>query len=111
MEDKIKSFWANKSRKEVEKAFDIAMTVLMVAEFAVVVSIFFFLMAHVSLFWAYTWLIVVYALSLKGRVDLKSLSIKDSIMERIGHGKEDNKEDKEDKDEQDSGSKQNIEET
>ena len=108
MEDKIKSFWANKSREEVEKAFDIAMTILMVAEFAVVVSIFFFLMAHVSLFWAYTWLIAVYALSLKGRVDLKSLSIKDSIMERIGHGKEDNKEDK---DEQDSSGKQDIEET
>ena len=108
MEDKIKSFWANKSREEAEKAFDIAMTILMAVEFAVVVSIFFFLMAHVSLFWAYTWLIVVYALSLKGRVDLKSLSSKESIMERIGHGKEDNKEDK---DEQDSGSKQDIEET
>ena len=108
MEDKIKSFWANKSREEVEKAFDIAMTILMVAEFAVVVSIFFFLMAHVSLFWAYTWLIAVYALSLKGRVDLKSLSIKESIMERIGHGKEDSKEDK---DEQDFSGKQDIEET
>ena len=108
MEDKIKSFWANKSREEVEKAFDIAMTVLMVAEFIVVVGIFFFLMTHVSLFWAYTWLIVVYALSLKGRVELKSLSIKESIMERIGHGKEDNKEDK---DEQDSSSKQDTEET
>ena len=108
----MKSFWANKSREEAEKAFDIAMTVLMVAEFAVVVSIFFFLMAHVSLFWAYTWLIVVYALSLKGRVDLKSLSIKDTIMERIGHGKEDNKEDnKEDKDTQDSSSEQGIEAT
>lgn len=52
MEDKIKSFWANKSREEVEKAL--------------------------------------------------SLSIKDSIMERIGYGKEDSKEDK---DEQDSSSK------
>ena len=108
MEDKIKSFWANKSREEVEKAFDIAMTMLMVAEFIVVVGIFFFLMTHVSLLWADTWIIAVYALSLKGRVDLKSLSIKDNIMERIGHGKEDNKEDK---DEQDSSSKQDIEET
>ena len=108
MEDKIKSFWANKSREEVEKAFDIAMTILMVAEFAVVISIFLFLMKHVSLLWADTWLIAVYALSLKGRVDLKSLSIKDSIMERIGYGKEDNKEDK---DAQDSSGKQDIEET
>lgn len=108
MEDKIKSFWANKSREEVEKAFDIAMTILMVAEFAVVISIFLFLMKHVSLLWADTWLIAVYALSLKGRIDLKSLSIKDSIMERIGYGKEDNKEDK---DAQDSRGKKDIEET
>ena len=108
MEDKIKSFWANKSREEAEKAFDIAMTVLMVVEFVVVIGIFFFLMTHVSLLWADTWLIAVYALSLKGRVELKSLSIKDSIMERIGYGKEDIKEDKE---EQDSSSKQDIEET
>ena len=106
MEDKIKSFWANKSREEAEKAFDIAMTVLMVVEFAVVVSIFFFLMTHVSLLWADTWIIVAYALSLKGRVDLKSISIKDTIMERIGHGKEDSKEDK---DTQDSSSEQGIE--
>ena len=112
MEDKIKSFWANKSKEEAEKAFDIAMTVLMVVEFAVVVSIFFFLKAHVSFLWADTWLIVAYALSLKGRVDLESLSIKDTIMERIGHGKEDNKEDnKEDKDTQDSSSEQGIEAT
>ena len=108
MEDKIKSFWANKSREEVEKAFDIAMTILMVAEFAVVISIFLFLMKHVSLLWADTWLIAVYALSLKGRVELKSLSIKDNIMERIGHGKEDSKEDK---NEQDFSGKQDIEET
>lgn len=108
MEDTLKSFWANKSREEAEKAFDIAMTVLMVVEFVVVVSIFFFLRMHVSLLWADTWLIAVYALSLKGRVDLKSLSIKDSIMERIGHGKKDNKEDK---DKQDSISEQGIEST
>lgn len=108
MEDTLKSFWANKSREEAEKAFDIAMTILMVVEFAVVVSIFFFLMTHVSLLWADTWLIVAYALSLKGRVDLESLSIKDSIMERIGYGKEDNKEDK---DEQDANSKKDIEKT
>lgn len=106
MEDKIKSFWANKSREEAKKAFDIAMTILMVVEFAVVVSIFFFLKVHVSLLWADTWLIVAYALSLKGRVDLESISIKDTIMERIGHGKEDNKEDK---DTQDSSSEQGIE--
>ena len=106
MEDKIKSFWANKSREEAEKAFDIAMTILMVVEFAVVVSIFFFLKAHVSFLWADAWLIVAYALSLKGRVDLKSISIKDTVMERIGHGKEDSKEDK---DEQDSSSKKDIE--
>ena len=98
MEDKIKSFWANKSKEEAEKAFDIAMTILMAVEFAVVISIFFFLKAHVSLLWADTWIIAVYALSLKGRVDLKSLSIKDSIMERIGHGKEDSKEDKDEQD-------------
>ena len=109
MEDKIKSFWANKSREEAEKAFDIAMTVLMAAESVVVISIFFFLRMHVSLLLADTWLIVAYALSLKGRVDLTSLSIKDTVMERIGHGKEDNKEDKEDKDEQDSSSKKDIE--
>ena len=108
MEDTLKSFWANKSREEAEKAFDIAMTVLMVAEFIVVVSIFFFLRMHVSLLWADTWLIVVYAFSLKGRVDLESLSIKDDIMERIGHGKKDNKEDK---DKQDSISEQGIEST
>ena len=106
MEDKIKSFWANKSREEAEKAFDIAMTVLMAAESVVVISIFFFLRMHVSLLLADTWLIVAYALSLKGRVDLTSLSIKDTVMERIGHGKEDNKEDK---DEQDSSSKKDIE--
>ena len=111
MEDKIKSFWANKSKEEAEKAFDIAMTVLMAAESVVVISIFFFLRMHVSLLLADTWLIVAYALSLKGRVDLKSLSIKDTIMERIGHGKEDNKEDKEDKDKQDSNSEQGIEAT
>ena len=109
MEDKLKLFWANKSKEEAEKAFDIAMTVLMVAEFIVVVSIFFFLRMHVSLLLADTWLIVAYALSLKGRVDLTSLSIKDTVMERIGHGKEDNKEDKEDKDKQDSSSKKDIE--
>ena len=108
MEDKLKLFWANKSKEEAEKAFDIAMTVLMVAEFIVVVSIFFFLRMHVSLLWADTWLIVVYAFSLKGRVDLESLSIKDDIMERIGHGKKDNKEDK---DKQDSISEQSIEPT
>ena len=108
MEDKLKLFWANKSKEEAEKAFDIAMTVLMVAEFIVVVSIFFFLRMHVSLLWADTWLIVVYAFSLKGRVDLESLSIKDDIMERIGHGKEDNKEDK---DKQDSINEQGIEST
>lgn len=106
MEDKIKSFWANKSREEAEKAFDIAMTVLMAAESVVVISIFFFLRMHVSLLLADMWLIVAYALSLKGRVDLTSLSIKDTVMERIGHGKEDNKEDK---DEQDSSSKKDIE--
>lgn len=106
MEDKIKSFWANKSREEAEKAFDIAMAVLMAVEFAVVIGIFFFLRVHVSLLWADIWLIAAYALSLKGRVDLKSLSIKDIIMERIGYGKEDNKEDK---DTQDSSSKQDIE--
>ena len=106
MEDKIKSFWANKSREEAEKAFDIAMTVLMAAESVVVISIFFFLRMHVSFLWADTWLIVAYALSLKGRVDLTSLSIKDTVMERIGHGKEDSKEDK---DEQDSSSKKDIE--
>lgn len=106
MEDKIKSFWANKSREEAEKAFDIAMTVLMAAESVVVISIFFFLRMHVSLLLADTWLIVAYALSLKGRVDLTSLSIKDTVMERIGHGKEDSKEDK---DEQDSSSKKDIE--
>ena len=108
MEDKLKLFWANKSKEEAEKAFDIAMTVLMVAEFIVVVSIFFFLRMHVSLLWADTWLIVVYAFSLKGRVDLESLSIKDDIMERIGHGKKDNKEDK---DTQDSSSEQGTEAT
>ena len=108
MEDKIKSFWANKSREEVETAFDIAMTVLMVVEFIVVVSIFFFLRMRVSLLWADTWLIIVYAFSLKGRVDLESLSIKDDIMERIGHGKEDNKEDK---NKQDPINKQGIEST
>ena len=108
MEDKIKSFWANKSREEAEKAFDIAMTVLMVVEFIVVVSIFFFLRMRVSLLWADTWLIIVYAFSLKGRVDLESLSIKDDIMERIGHGKEDNKEDK---NKQDPINKQGIEST
>ena len=108
MEDTLKSFWANKSREEAEKSFDIAMTILMVVEFAVVVSIFFFLRMHVSLLWADTWLIVVYAFSLKGRVDLESLSIKDDIMERIGHGKKDNKEDK---DKQDSISEQGIEST
>ena len=108
MEDKIKSFWANKSREEAEKAFGIAMTVLMAIEFAVVIGIFFFLRMHVSLLWADTWLIAAYALSLKGRVDLKSLSIKDIIMERIGHGKKDNKEDK---DKQDSISEQGIEST
>ena len=108
MEDKIKSFWANKSREEAEKAFDIAMTVLMAAESVVVISIFFFLRMHVSLLLADTWLIVAYALSLKGRVDLTSLSIKDTVMERIGHGKEDSKEDK---DEQDFSGKQDIEET
>ena len=42
MEDKIKSFWANKSREEAEKAFDIAITVLMAAVSVVVISIFFF---------------------------------------------------------------------
>ena len=108
MEDTLKSFWANKSKEEAEKAFDIAMTVLMVVEFIVVVSIFFFLRMHVSLLWADTWLIVVYAFSLKGRVDLKSLSIKDDIMERIGHGKEDNKEDK---NKQDPSGEQGIEST
>ena len=106
MEDTLKSFWANKSREEAEKAFDIAMTVLMAAESVVVISIFFFLRMHVSLLLADTWLIVAYALSLKGRVDLTSLSIKDTVMERIGHGKEDSKEDK---DEQDSSSKKDIE--
>ena len=108
MEDKLKSFWTNKSKEEAEKAFDIAMTVLMVVEFVVVISIFFFLRMHVSFLWADTWLIVVYAFSLKGRVDLESLSIKDDIMERIGHGKKDNKEDK---DKQDSISEQGIEST
>ena len=108
MENKLKLFWANKSKEEAEKAFDIAMTVLMVVEFIVVVSIFFFLRMHVSLLWADTWLITVYALSLKGRVDLESLSIKDDIMERIGHGKKDNKEDK---NKQDSIDEQDIEST
>lgn len=108
MEDKLKSFWTNKSKEEAEKAFDIAMTVLMVVEFIVVVSIFFFLRMHVSLLWADTWLIIVYAFSLKGRVDLESLSIKDDIMERIGHGKKDNKEDK---DKQNHISEQSIEPT
>ena len=82
------------------------MTVLMAAESVVVISIFFFLRMHVSLLLADTWLIVAYALSLKGRVDLTSLSIKNTVMERIGHGKEDSKEDK---DEQDSSSKKDIE--
>ena len=108
MEDKIKSFWANKSREEAEKAFDIAMTVLMVVEFVVVISIFLFLMTYVSILWADTWLIAVYALSLKVRVNLESPSIKERIMERIGYGKEDNKEDK---DEQDTNSKKDIEKT
>ena len=65
MEDKIKSFWANKSKEEAEKAFDIAMTILMVVEFAVVVSIFFFLKAHVSLLWQ-VHQSLSYALHLKG---------------------------------------------
>ena len=104
MEDKIKSFWANKSREEAEKAFDIAMTVLMVVEFAVVVSIFFLLMTHVSLLWAETWLVFVYAFTLKSYIDLLASSLKEKVMERIGYGKkEENLEDNKQEDSQEQG--------
>ena len=101
MEDKIKSFWANKSREEAEKAFDIAMTVMMVVEFVVVVSIFFFLMTHISLLWADTWLVIVYAFTLKSCIDLRAPSLKEKVMERIGYGKkEENLEDNKQEDSQ-----------
>lgn len=90
----MKSFWANKSREEAEKAFAIAMNVLMVVEFTIVVGIFFLLQAYVSLFGANVWLILAYAWSLKAEYALHHLLLKENIMERIGHGKEDNKEDR-----------------
>lgn len=104
MEDKIKSFWANRTKEYAEKAFNRALIIIMLLEFVGTMAIYMLLRTYASFMWAETWLVFVYAFTLKSYIDLLASSLKEKVMERIGYGKkEENLEDntQEDSQEQD----------
>ena len=88
MDDKIKDFWAGKSREEVEQTYDKAMTVMFAIEFLAVVGIYMLLKNYASTLAAELWMLIAYGVALKGSVDLLSASIKSRVMEKCGHGEE-----------------------
>lgn len=101
MDDKIKAFWANRTKEDAEKAFNRALTIVMLLEFVGTMAIYMLLRTYASFMWAETWLVIVYAFTLKSCIDLLAPSLKEKLMERIGYGKkEENLEDNKQEDSQ-----------
>lgn len=94
MEDRVKAFWADKSKEDIDRAFERAMTILMLLEFAFTIGIYMLLKAFVPMIWAETWLVAMYAFTVKAYVDLSSPILKKKLLKRIG--REEDEEDKED---------------
>ena len=92
MSDKIKDFWKDKTKEEIDSAFKVSMNVLMVVEFLCTIGIYFLLKHYVAFHWAELWMLVVYGYMLKQNVDLVEPKARSKVMERIGH--EDTEEDK-----------------
>ena len=92
MDDDFKRHWSNCSKKECEKSIHFVTYVVLVVDYALVISICMFLKSYASQFWADLWMFSVCAYLLKQRIDAAAQKIKDAIIDNNECRTEENEE-------------------
>ena len=98
IDERLKSFWAGKTKEDVEKAVNKSMTMLMVVDFVCAISIYVALKLFLSSFWAECWMVAVYAYSLKSNIDLITPKCKEEMMKHLPQDNESTIDESKDKD-------------